>query len=81
MSDQGTDLKVNHVRALAADLGLLVRSADHQAGGWHIVNPAIDDKVYAFAFTKPHTFSLDEVERILSKRVDLARGMIADDPD
>ncbi len=81
MSDQAADLKVEHVRALADNLGLQVRRADHQAGGWHIVDPAIDDKVYAFAFTTPHTFSLDEVERILSKRLELAGEMAAKEPD
>ena len=60
------------VQKLAATLGLQLRRADHESGGWHIVDPAIDGKVYSFAFTKPHTFSLDEIEDVLSKRAELA---------
>ena len=60
------------VQKLAAILGLQLRRADHESGGWHIVDPAIDGKVYSFAFTKPHTFSLDEIENVLTKRAELA---------
>lgn len=72
MSDQETDRRVERIRALAEELGLQVRRADHLVGGWHIVNPAIDHLAYAFSFTKPHTFNLDDVERILSQRTEAA---------
>ena len=72
MTDPDVDRRVEQVRALAENLGLQVRRADHQADGWHIVNPAIDHSVYAFSFTKPHTFILDDVERILLQRTKAA---------
>ena len=71
MSDQRL-APSERVQKLAATLGLQLRRADHEGGGWHIVDPTIDGKVYSFAFTKPHTFSLDEIEHVLSKRAELA---------
>ena len=78
MSAEAVGSRVERLRALAANLGLLVRGADHQDEGWHIVDPTIDDKVYAFAFTKPHTFSLDDVERILLQRTAAAEQRSSD---
>ena len=56
------------VRGLAGGLGYQLRRADHVDGAWHLIDPAIDGKIYAFSFTRPRTFSLEEIEEILLKR-------------
>ncbi|MGI9426405.1 MAG: hypothetical protein ACR2PA_24720 [Hyphomicrobiaceae bacterium] len=56
------------VRGLAGGLGYQLRRADHTDGAWHLVDPAIDGKIYAFSFTRPRTFSLREIEEMLLKR-------------
>ena len=71
MSDQRSTPN-ERVQRLAATFGLQLRRADHQGGGWHVEDPTIDGKIYSFAFTKSHTFSLDEIEHVLLKRAELA---------
>ena len=56
------------VRGLAGGLGYQLRRADHADNAWHLVDPAIDGKIYAFSFTRPRTFSLEEIEELLLKR-------------
>lgn len=63
-----SNTRIEHLRSVAERLGLQLRRADHCQDGWHIVDPLIDGKLYAFSFTNPHTFRLDEVEGILTKR-------------
>ena len=58
------------VRALAEQKGYQLRHADGTPGLWHLVDPKIDGKAYAFSFTHPHSFTLDEIEAILNKRPD-----------
>ena len=58
------------VRALAERKGYQLRHADGVAGLWHLVDPRIDGKAYAFSFTKPHSFTLEEIEAMLLKRPD-----------
>ena len=67
---QYSDDRISTVRELAASKGYQLRRADEAEGFWHLVDPLIDAKTYGFAFTKPHTFTLAEVEEILSKRPD-----------
>jgi len=68
-SDPGANDLEARVRSLAESSGLQLRRADHSQGLWHLVDPAIDGKVYAFSFTKPHTFTLAEIEKLLNKRM------------
>lgn len=68
VQNSNSDTRIEHLRAVAERLGLQLRRADHCQDGWHIVDPLIDGKLYAFSFTNPHTFCLDEVEEILAKR-------------
>ena len=63
-----SNTRIEHLRSIAERLGLQLRRADHRQDGWHIVDPLIDGKLYAFSFTNPHTFCLDEVEEILTRR-------------
>lgn len=58
------------VRSLAERKGYQLRRADGADGMWHLVDPRIDGKAYAFSFTKPHTFSLAEIEALLAQRPD-----------
>jgi hypothetical protein len=58
------------VRALAEQKGYQLRHADGNGELWHLVNPRIDGKTYAFSFTKPHSFTLEEIEQILNRRPD-----------
>ena len=57
------------VRGLAGGLGYQLRRADHAEGAWHLVDPAIDGKIYSFSFTRPRTFTLEEIEELLLKRL------------
>lgn len=69
MSDkQNMDDKESRVRKLAVSKGYQLRRADQSEGHWHLIDPAIDGKAYAFSFTKPHTFTLDEIEQLLNQR-------------
>lgn len=58
------------VRALAEKKGYQLRHADGKKELWHLVDPRIDGKTYAFSFTNPHSFTLEEIERILNERPD-----------
>ncbi len=60
------------MRSMAERKGYQLRRADGADGMWHLVDPRIDGKAYAFSFTKPHTFTLDEIEELLAQRPDLA---------
>lgn len=56
------------VRGLAGGLGYQLRRADHVDGAWHLVDPNIDGKIYSFSFTRPRTFTLEQIEELLLKR-------------
>ena len=66
-ADQGLHDQETRVRQLADSKGLQLRRADHADGLWHLIDPSIDGKLYAFAFTKPHTYSLGEIEDMLNR--------------
>lgn len=69
MDQDAADIEAR-VRALAARKGYQLRHADGNRELWHLVDPKIDGKTYAFSFTKPHSFTLAEIEQILNKRPD-----------
>ena len=58
------------VRRLAVGKGFQLHRTDGAEGIWHLVNPLIDAKTYGFAFMKPHTFTLTEIEELMSRRPD-----------
>ena len=64
----------DRVRTLAERKGYQLRRADGVDGMWHLIDPRIDGKAYAFSFTKPHTFTLSEIEALLAKRPDIPTG-------
>ena len=66
-AEQNMDDRESRIRMLAVSKGYQLRRAD-QSENWHLIDPAIDSKAYAFAFTKPHTFTLGEIEEILHSR-------------
>ena len=68
--EQNTDDEESRVRTLAGSKGYQLRRADQSKGNWHLIDPTIDGKAYAFSFTKPHTFTLVEIEEILNSRPD-----------
>lgn len=67
------------VRALALRKGYQLRRADHSPEMWHLVDPDIDGKVYAFSFTKPHSFKLEEIEQMLQSRPNRPGGPTSDE--
>ncbi len=78
-SKTGATSQEDRVRAAAEALGYQLRRADHQADAWHLVDPNIDGKLYAFAFTRPHTFSLSEIEDLLKRRAAAAANEAGED--
>lgn len=58
----------DRIRALAEREGYQLRRADGVSDKWHLVDPKIDGKAYAFSFTHPHSFTLEQIEDLLNKR-------------
>ena len=57
----------DRVRALVEAKGLQLRRSDERPGMYHLVDPKIDGKLYAFSFTHPHSYTLSEIEALLKR--------------
>ena len=72
--EDDNNTRENRIRALAEREGYQLRRADGASDMWHLVDPRIDGKAYAFSFTHPHSFTLEQIEDLLNKRAQGAGG-------
>lgn len=66
-ADSDPKLTEARVRRLAESKGYQLRRADQSPGLWHLVDPKIDGKLYAFSFTHPKSYTLEQIEKLLSR--------------
>lgn len=72
--EDDNNTRENRIRALAEREGYQLRRADGVSDMWHLVDPRIDGKAYAFSFTHPHSFTLQQIEDLLHKRAQGSGG-------
>ncbi len=60
------------IRDLAARKGYVLRRAEEGKDRWHLMNPAISSAIYSVSLGNPHSYTLEEAERILRARRDVS---------
>ena len=64
------DQREQEVRELARSKGYVLRRAHEGVNLWHVMSPDIDGSIYSFSMANPHTFSLEEAEKLLLSKPD-----------